>query len=100
MASILTPTEAASVLRCDVDDQIMLDLLYPISAFIEGATGWQWSADAEINNNAKSAARMLLVTWYENPSQMGTDETPLAFGLNAVLLQLKAEARRLRELQT
>jgi hypothetical protein len=50
-----------------------------------------------INTTAKSAARMLLVQWYENPAQLGS-ESVLSFGLNAVLLQLKAEARRLTEL--
>lgn len=30
--SILTPTEAATVLRCEIDDQNMLDLLDPVDA--------------------------------------------------------------------
>ena len=43
---------------------------------------------------------MLLVQWHENPSQMseGLNSTALAFGLDSVLLQLKAEATRLKEL--
>lgn len=97
--SILTPTEAATVLRCEIDDQNMLDLLDPVDAYIENATGWQWSQDSEISASAKSAARMLLVQWFENPAQTGANETPLTFGLNAVLLQLKAEAVRLKELE-
>ena len=95
--SILTPTEAATVLRCETDDQNMLDLLDQVDAYIENATGWLWSQDAVINTTAKSAARMLLVQWYENPGQLGS-ESVLSFGLNAVLLQLKAEAVRLKEL--
>jgi len=97
MTSILTPTEAATVLRCKIDDQNMLDLLDPVDAYIENATGWLWTQDEVINTTAKSAARMLLVQWYENPAQLGS-ESVLSFGLNAVLLQLKAEARRLTEL--
>ena len=98
--SILTPTEAANVLRCEIDDQNMLDLLDPVDAYIENATGWQWSQDSEISASAKSAARMLLVQWFENPAQTGSEyEVPLTFGLNAVLLQLKAEAVRLKELE-
>lgn len=98
MGSILTPLEAANVLRCEENDQTLLDLLEQVTAFIENATGWKWSEDSEINANAKSAARMLLVQWFENPAQTGSsNEAPLAFGLNAVLLQLKAEAIRLKE---
>ena len=100
--SILTPTEASAVLRCETDDQNMLDLLDQVDAYIENATGWLWTQDAVINTTAKSAARMLLVQWYENPGQLGNEsgrsETVLSFGLNAVLLQLKAEAKRLTEL--
>jgi hypothetical protein len=95
--SILTPTEAATVLRCDTDDQNMLDLLDPVDAYIENATGWKWTEDEVINPTAKAAARMLLVQWHENPAQLGA-ESVLSFGLNAVLLQLKAEAKRLTDL--
>lgn len=95
--SILTPTEAATVLRCETDDQNMLDLLDPVDAFIENATGWKWTEDEVVNPTAKAAARMLLVQWHENPAQLGT-ESVLSFGLDAVLLQLKAEAKRLTDL--
>ena len=99
MGSILTTFEAANVLRCEENDPTMLDLLEQVSAFIENATGWKWSEDGVISASAKSAARMLLVQWFENPAQTGANETPLTFGLNAVLLQLKAEAVRLKELE-
>lgn len=99
MTSILTPTEAATVLRCETDDQNMLDLLDQVDAFIENATGWKWTQDEVINVTAKSAARMLLVQWHGNPAQLGSESVSvLSFGLNAVLLQLKAEAVRLKEL--
>ncbi len=97
MTSILTPTEAATVLRCEINDQNMLDLLPQVDAHIENATGWKWTEDEAINPTAKAAARMLLVQWHENPAQLGS-ESVLSFGLNAVLLQLKAEAVRLNEL--
>ena len=97
MTSILTPTEAATVFRCEIDDENMLGLLDQVDAYIENATGWKWTEDEVINVTAKSAARMLLVQWYENPAQLGS-ELVLSFGLNAVLLQLKAEAVRLKEL--
>lgn len=97
--SILTSSEAATVLRCESDDQNMLDLLPQVDAYIENATGWKWAEDEVINPTAKSAARMLLVQWHENPAQLGAEnEMPLVFGLNSVLLQLKAEAARLKEL--
>ena len=100
MGSILTTFEAANVLRCEENDPTMLDLLEQVSAFIENATGWKWSEDGVISASAKSAARMLLVQWFENPAQTGSEyEVPLTFGLNAVLLQLKAEAVRLKELE-
>ncbi len=97
MPSILTPTEAATVLRCEIDDQNMLDLLGQVDAYIENATGWKWTEDEVINPTAKSAARMLIVQWHENPAQTGSGESPLSFGLDAVLLQLKAKAIELKE---
>lgn len=98
MPSILTPTEAATVLRCETDDQNMLDLLPQVDVYIENATDWKWTDDAVINPIAKSAARMLIVQWHENPGQLGSsNELPLSFGLNAVLLQLKAKAVELKE---
>lgn len=100
--SILTKFEAAAVLRCETDDQNMLDLLELVDAYIENATGWKWSDDETINPTAKAGARMLMVQWHENPGQMGSEtgrpEAVLNFGLNAVLLQLKAEAKRLTDL--
>lgn len=100
MGSILTPFEAANVLRCEENDLMMLDLLEQVTVFVENATGWKWSQDTVISASAKSAARMLLVQWYENPAQTGSsNDAPLTFGLNAVLLQLKAEAVRLKELE-
>lgn len=94
MTNILTATEAANVLRVDPNDSVMLDLLAGVDAYIEQATGRDWAVDSTIYPEAKSAARMLLVMWYENPAMVG-DVSSLSFGLRAVLTQLEALAMKL-----
>ena len=97
MANILTAAEASAVLRdVAVTDTLMLQLLPQVDAYIERATGRDWSADTTISERAKSAAQMLLVMWYENPAMIG-NESPLHFGLDAVLLQLEADALAYRD---
>lgn len=96
--AILSPTEAATVLRCAEDDPNMLDLLPLVDAYISNATGMDWAADeCEIPNEAKSAARMLLVMWHENPAMVGMPASGIGFGLAAVLFQLKSLALELEE---
>ena len=99
MANILTAAEAANFVRTDTSDAVMLMLLPQIDAFIRKATGHDWTADGTINDIAKAAAGMLLVSWYDNPSQSGSQITdaPLAYGLNNVLSQLEAEALKYRK---
>jgi hypothetical protein len=99
--NILTADEAATVLRCAEDDQLMLDLLDQVDAYINNATGWDWRAEypEEAYPEAKSAARMLLVKWHENPGMAGSAEDALSFGLRAALMQLKALALELAELE-
>ena len=53
--SILTTIEEATVFSCEIDDQNMLDLLEQVTAFVENATGWEWSQDEVINASAKSS---------------------------------------------
>ena len=102
MTNILTVAEAANTLRCDLTDPAMLDLLPAVDAYIRNATGHDWTADTPINPTAKSAARMLLVKWHEDPGMsggsgtVGGNMTALSFGLSATLTQLEAEARRYR----
>jgi len=91
MANILTPTEAATVLRTAEDDQNMLDLLPLVDAYIKNATGRDWVADDPVRPEAKSAARMLLVRWHEDPGGMAAGAA-LGFGLSAALVQLEALA--------
>jgi hypothetical protein len=93
MANILTASEAATVLRIEEDSQTLLDLLPAIDAYIKGATGHDWAADSPVIPEAKSAARILLVRWHEDPGALaGT----LTLGQSAVLVQLESLAARYR----
>ncbi len=99
MTNILTANEAANALRCDVYDQEMLDLLPQVDRFIINATGYDWTTDITINQAAKSAARMLLVMWHEDPAMMAQRNAPLSFGLMSALVQLEALAAEHLEFQ-
>jgi hypothetical protein len=91
MTYILTTTEASNVLRCSIDDSNMLALLPMVDGFIVQATGHDWAVDNPIREEAKSAARMLLVRWHEDPGGMAAGSA-LGFGLSACLVQLEALA--------
>lgn len=97
MANILTAQEAATVLRVSATDAAMLALLPQVDAYIQTATGRDWTADSPIRPEAKSAARMLIVQWYENPAMVGSGLAVLAFGLTAALTQLEVIALQLAE---
>lgn len=90
--SILTAEEGAIVLRCEVDDPAMVQLLPAVDAYVKRATGRDWSRDDPIQEEAKSAARILLVLWHENPSMIGNQVGTLGPGLSACLTQLEAMA--------
>jgi len=92
MANILTAAEAANVLRCEVDDLLMLDLLEQVDAYINNATGRDWTLDNPICPEAKSAARILLVRAHEDPGAMSQPVDSLSWGLQACLMQLEALA--------
>jgi len=94
--NILTADEAANALRSETTDQVMLELLPMVDAYIETATGRDWTQDDTIYEQAKAAARMLLVMWYENPAMISVAPS-LQFGLTAALLQLEAIALELEE---
>lgn len=89
--TILTALEGANVLRCEQTDPEMNNLLPLVDDYIKNATGRDWAADTTIDATAKSAARMLLVLWHENPGMVG-NESSLNFGLRSVLAQLEAKA--------
>jgi hypothetical protein len=99
VTNILTAAEASNALRCDVNDPEMLDLLPQVDTYIKTATGHDWSADTTISPVAKSAARMLLVMWHENPAMMAQSNSPLLFGLTSALVQLEALASEYMEFE-
>ena len=92
MANILTASEAANVLRTDEDDQLMLDLLGQVDGYIRRATGHDWTIDDPVLPEAKSAARILLVRWHEDPGALAGQA--LTFGQAAALVQLESLAMR------
>ncbi len=92
MANILTPHEAANVLRCEIDDENMLDLLPIVDKYIEQATGRNWTLDTTIYSEAKGAARMLLVRLHEDPGALGS---VVSWAFQAALTQLEALALEL-----
>lgn len=97
MANILTAGEASTVLRCETTDADMLALLPSVDAYIRNATGHDWTVDSPIRAEAKSAARMLLTLWHENPAVITSGMTTLGFGLSAALTQLEAIALKYKE---
>jgi hypothetical protein len=99
VTNILTTTEASNALRCDPADPEMIDLLPQVDRYIINATGHDWTADTTINPAAKSAARLLLVMWHEDPAMMAQRNAPLSFGLMAALVQLEALAGQFLEFQ-
>jgi hypothetical protein len=96
MTNILTAQQAANALRTETTDLRMLDLLPQVDLFIQRATGRDWTQDTTKNAVAVSAATMLLVQWFDNPSMIG-DQGSLHFGLTAALSQLEAEALKYRK---
>lgn len=98
MANILSAAEAASILRCEVDDANMLALLPQIDAHIKNATGHAWEGDDPIHETAKAAARILLVRGYEDPGMMGSGGEG-SFALSSYFSQLEALALRYVEFQ-
>jgi hypothetical protein len=75
--------------------QVLLPL---VDTYLANATGYDWAEDpCEIPMEAKSAARMLLAMWHENPAMINMPGSSLGFGLAAVLIQLKALALALQE---
>lgn len=93
MTNILTATEASQFVRTDTSDAIMLALLPMVDEYLYNATGHEWQNDSTINPTAKLAAGMLLVSWYDNPAQIGQSVS------GAPLVQLEAEALKYRKYQ-
>jgi hypothetical protein len=91
--TILTPIEAANCLRCEPDDQVMLQMLPMLDVYLENATGHDWASDATISDTAKAAAGMLLIAWYDHPEMVGSSPTSLV----GLLVQLEAEALKFQK---
>jgi len=91
VANILTAQQAANALRTTTTDARLLDLLPQVDLYIQNSTGRDWTQDDTKNAVAVSAATMLLVQWFENPSMVGT-EGGSSYGLTAALAMLEAEA--------
>ncbi|OGO26428.1 MAG: hypothetical protein A2136_05480 [Chloroflexi bacterium RBG_16_54_11] len=89
---ILTTSEAATVLRCEEDDPLMLALLSAVDAYIFRATGRRWEDDTTIEEMAKQAARILITQWHEDPAMGASQQAVLSAGLTACLTQLEAMA--------
>ena len=98
MTSILTTIEAANALRVSSSDARLADLLPQVDKYIQSATGRDWTADTTIHPLAKAAATMLVVSWFDNPSMIGS-EGSLSHGLTFTLGQLEAEALKYRKYQ-
>jgi len=96
---ILTSAESALVLRVADDDPAMLELLPSVDRYIKNATGRDWAAESPIREEAKAAARILLVQWYEDPGMIGVHETGLELGAQAALLQLEAIALQTKKIR-
>lgn len=91
--TILTVSEAAAVLRVDATDPQMLNLLPLVDGYIRSSTGFDWTSLEEIPAQAKAAAQLLLVQWYDNPVDAGKTNSggiTLGFGLTGALAQLEA----------
>jgi hypothetical protein len=72
----------------------MLALLPSVDVYIQQATGHDWASDSTIEPMAKSAARILISLWHENPAMIGSAASNLSGGLSACLAQLEALSLR------
>lgn len=96
MTNILTPAEAAQFVRTDPGDAVVTMLLPMVDSYIQAATGRDWTQDVAIHKLAQAAAGMILVAWYDNPSQIG-DNGCQPVGILSALTQLEAEALKYRQ---
>lgn len=66
IVAILTIDEAARLLRIDPTDELIIDLLPQVDAYILNATGKDWALDSPVRPEAKAAARIKLMIDYDN----------------------------------
>jgi len=90
---VLTAAQAANFLRTETTDAVMLQFLPLVDQYLLSATGHNWAADATKHATAITAAGMLLIHWYDNPTLVG--QAPSA--VTNLLVQLEAEALKYRK---
>jgi len=95
MTNILTDAQAANFLRTSATDAVMLMLLPLVDEYLLNATGHDWAFDQTKDKTAVTAAGMLLVFWYDNPSMIG--QAPAS--VRSTLVQLEAKALKYRKYQ-
>lgn len=93
MTNLLTNAQAANFIRSSETDAVMLQLLPLVDEYLKNATGHDWASDTNKHNAAITAAGMLLIYWYDNPSMIG--QAPVA--VRSTLVQLEAEALKYRK---
>lgn len=95
IGNVLTAAQAANFLRTETTDAVMLQFLPLVDQYLLSATGHNWAADATKHSTAITAAGMLLIHWYDNPTLVG--QAPSA--VTNLLVQLEAEALKYRKSQ-
>jgi hypothetical protein len=89
VTNILTAEEAARVVGVDPSDERLLDLLPQIDAYVNGATGRDWTKDDPICPEAKSAARLQLALTYDLMSMQENQIAALRRALISSLARLE-----------
>lgn len=77
----------------DVNDAQMLNLLPLVDGYIQSATGYDWTSLEVIPPQAKAAAQLLLVQWYDNPVDADKASSGIygyGYGVMGALGQLEA----------
>lgn len=107
---ILTAAEAKEALGYSPDEQMparVESILLPaIDDFLKNATGKDWGKLTEsyttVDPLAKQAASVLLVRWFDNPSQIGSANTSFGYGSDLGIMSLitQLHAKALQEAAT
>jgi hypothetical protein len=97
VANILTLDEAARAAAVEHNDEKLLDILPQVDAYVNGATGHDWAADNPIHPEAKAAARLYLVLFYDLMSMQPGQIAALNRALVSVLTRLEALAADLED---
>jgi hypothetical protein len=96
VVNILTVDEAARVVIVDSTDERLADVLPQVDAYIQQATGRDWTQDNPIRIEAKSAARLQLALTYDLGAMQPSQLNILRSGLICALTQLESMAFELQ----